>query len=243
VRSVVVSNRRPFLTIAGGREVTDTDPEIEALLANHLEAELGDPETARAFAAVLVEDALSWRAPMVALGEVQTIIGFTFGNRMLPNGNREPGPVNTALAEMAIGLHEATGAPVWAQWEVAEAIGERLSGDVVEAIYPGRDSHAEPRYLNTEGVVEAILARSGGGGALGKVAVVAVRDHAWRCVRICRRHGLSAGVPEGWSLPDDYDSASGQAWTRARLAYLMHDLHCRALDRRDLVIARPPGSS
>jgi hypothetical protein len=40
----------------------------------------------------LVEDALTWRAPEVPLGEVRTIIGFTFGNQMLPNGNREPGP-------------------------------------------------------------------------------------------------------------------------------------------------------
>ncbi len=221
--------------------MTDAHPEIETLLADHLEAELGDRATARAFAAVLVEDALAWRAPMVPLNEVRTIIGFTFGNRMLSNGNREPGPVNAALADVAVRLHEATGARVWAQWEVAEAIGERLSSDMVEAIYPRHDAHAEPRYLSTGGVVEAILARNGGCAALGTVAVVAMRDHAWRCVRICRRQGLSAGVPEGWAMPGDYDAGSGQPWTRDRLAYLLHDLHCRALDRRDVVMAVAPG--
>jgi hypothetical protein len=218
--------------------MTGAHLEIEALLAGHLEAELGDAATARAFAAALVEDALAWRAPTVPLGEVRTIIGFTFGNRMQANGNREPGPVNAALADLAVRLHEATGARVWAQWEVAEAVGGRLPDDMVEAIYPVQDGQAEPRYLSTGGVVEAIVARSG--AALGTVAVVAVRDHAWRCIKICRRHGLCAGVPEGWALPGDYDPGSGQPWTRDRLAYLLHDLHCRALDRRDDVLAAAP---
>jgi hypothetical protein len=214
--------------------MTDRRPDIGALLAQHLEAELGDRATAQAFAALLVEDALSWQAPAVPLAEVRTIIGFTFGNRMQPNGNREPGPVNAALADIAVRLHRATGARVWAQWEVAEAIGGRLGGDALQAIYPARDANAEPRYLNTAAVVEAILARNPG-AALGTVAVVALRDHAWRCVQICRRHGLSAGVPQGWAMPDAYDPDSGQPWTRDRLTYLLHDLHCRALDRRDAV--------
>jgi len=70
----------------------DAHPGIEAVLAEHLEAELGDAATARALAAALVEDALTWRAPEVPLEQVRTIIGFTFGNRMLPKGNREPVP-------------------------------------------------------------------------------------------------------------------------------------------------------
>ena len=176
---------------------------------------------------------------MVPVDEIRTIIGFTFGNRMAPNGNRAPGPVNQALADLAVRLHAATGARVSAQWEVAEAIGARLGGDALEAIYPGRDANAEPRFLSTGGVVEAVVSRGGGSAALGTVAVVAVRDHAWRCVELCRRHGLQAGAPEGWALPELYDPASGQPWTRDRLAYLLHDLHCRALDRRDAPIVAP----
>jgi hypothetical protein len=72
--------------------MTETQPQIEAVLADHLEAELGDRAMARALAAALVEDGLSWRAPTVPLEKVRTIIGFTFGNRTLPNGNREPVP-------------------------------------------------------------------------------------------------------------------------------------------------------
>jgi len=212
---------------------------VETLLAERLAAELDDRETADALARTLVEIALTWRARAVPVEEIRTIIGFTFGNRMAPSGNRAPGPVNQALADIAVRLHQATGARVWAQWEVAEAIGERLGADALEAIYPARDTTAEPRFLSTGGVVEAVVSRGGGAAALGTVAVVAVRDHAWRCVDLCRRHGLHAGVPAGWTLPELYDPDSGQPWTRERLAYLLHDLHCRALDRRDALSGEP----
>ncbi len=204
---------------------------LESLLVRHLTAELGDAATARRFAAVLMEEALSWRAPTVPVAAVREIAAFTFGNRMLPSGNREPGPVNEALAVVAVRLQAATGARIWAQWEVAEAIGGRVPSDRLVPIYPARAADAEPRYLGTGGVVDAILAREPAG--LGTVAVVALRDHAWRCVRICRRRGLDAGMPEGWPMPESYDPDSGQPWTRDRLTYLLHDLHCRALDRRD----------
>jgi hypothetical protein len=206
---------------------------LEAVLVEHLTAELGERAAAEALARALLEIGLSWRAPAVPLAEVRTIIGFTFGNRMAPNGNRTPGPVNEALADLAVRLHAATGARVWAQWEVAEAIGRRLTGDALRAIYPERDAQAEPHFRSTGGVVEAVVRAAGGSAGLGTVAVLAVRDHAWRCVELCRRHGLQAGAPAGWALPELYDAESGQPWTRARLAYLLHDVHCRALDRRD----------
>lgn len=209
-------------------------PEIEALLAGHLEAELGDAATAGTFARLLVEDALSWRPPTLPPAGIRSIFGFTFGNRMQANGNRRPGPVNEALAEVAVRLHRQTGARIWAQWEVAEAIGDRVQAGMLEAIHPARGPDAEPRYLGTAAVVDAILARRRP-EEFGPVAVVALRDHAWRCVRICRERGLAAGVPEGWAMPESYDAQSGQPWTRGRLAYLLHDLHCRALDRRDAV--------
>lgn len=208
-------------------------PPLESLLVEHLTAELGDAATARRFAAVLMDEALAWRAPTVPVAEVRSIVAFTFGNRMRSNGNREPGPVNEALADTAVGLHEATGARIWAQWEVAEAMGGRVPSAMLVPIYPAHGADAEPRYLGTGAVVDEILAREPEG--LGTVAVVALRDHAWRCVRICRRRGLVAGLPEGWPMPERYDAASGQPWTRDRLTYLLHDLHCRALDRRDLV--------
>jgi hypothetical protein len=214
--------------------VTEGGKGLEALLAAHLAGELDDSVLAGQLARDLVEDALSWRVPTIPLGAVRAVMAFTFGNRMLPSGNREPGPVNEALAEIAVGLHRSTGARLWAQWEVAEAIGSRVPPDAIEAIYPRHDSQAEPRYLSTGDVLDEIVARSGRDPAtLGPVAIVAVQDHAWRCTAICRRRGIEAGPPEGLPMPDFYDRGSGQPWTRDRLAYLLHDIHCRALDRRD----------
>ncbi len=100
--------------------------DIDSILAgieSHLARELGDVATAHALTEALREDVLSWRAPEIDPAKVDTIVAFTFGNRMLPNGNRLAGPVNKALGDVAVLLHQQSGAPIFAQWEVAEAVG------------------------------------------------------------------------------------------------------------------------
>ena len=203
-----------------------------AALEGHLARELGDPETARALAEALHEDVLSWRAPEIDPARIDTIMAFTFGNRMLPNGNRAPGPVNEALADIAVDLHRVRGAGIYAQWEVAEAIGSRVPQEKVTPIYPGRDERAEPVYLSTSGVVSAVVAMQADRGSLGVVGVVGFADHLWRCVTTVRQFGLDAYVPSGCAMPQAYDAQSGQPWCRSRLAYLMHDIMIRASERR-----------
>jgi hypothetical protein len=198
----------------------------------HLAGELGDHETARALAEVLREDALSWRAPEIDPARIETIIAFTFGNRMLPNGNRTPGPVNEALADVAVALYRQRAVPIYAQWEVAEAIGARVPQEKVTAIYPGRDERAEPVYLSTSGVVSAVIATQADRRSLGVVGVVGFADHLWRCVTTVRQFGLEAYAPGGYAMPGEYDAQSGQPWCRSRLAYLMHDIMIRANERR-----------
>jgi hypothetical protein len=216
----------------------DVQELLEAIEA-HLEVELGDRATARAVAEALGEDALAWRAPRVDPAQIDTIIAFTFGNRMLPNGNRAPGPVNVALADVAVQLHRHSGAPIYAQWEVAEAIGARVPPERLTAIYPGRDERAEPVYLSTSGVVSAIVAMHANQRALGVVGVVGFADHLRRCVATVRQFGLDAYAPDGVAMPHEYDAQSGQPWCRSRLAYLMHDIMIRAGERR----ARLTGSA
>ncbi len=206
-----------------------------AALAAHLTQELGDAAIARRLTEMLQDDVLSWHARTVEPSRVTTILGFTFGNRMQPNGNRLPGPVNEALADIAVRLHAEAqpGARLFAQWEVAEAVGARLPAPLVIPIHPGRDERAEPRYLSTSGVIEAIMRQVGDPASLGVVGVVAFTDHAQRCVETARRFGLDAYVPTGYALPRDYDAESGQPWCRSRLAYLMHDIMIRTNERRD----------
>jgi hypothetical protein len=141
--------------------MTASDSFIERIAA-HLAGELGDRPTAETLARLLGDDALSWRAPQIAPQQIATILAFTFGNRMLPNGNREPGPVNEALGEVALRLHRQTGAPIYAQWDVAEAIGERVPQGQLIATFPERDERAEPRYLRSPKIPEPHRGRSKG---------------------------------------------------------------------------------
>lgn len=203
-------------------------------LATHLTAELGDAEAARRLADHLCKDALAWRPPAIAVGQIRSIFAFTFGNRMLSNGNREPGPVNEALADIAVTLHRATGAPVFAQWEIATAAGDRIGA--ITAINPRRDERAEPIYLSTGGVVEEIARL----GAAGPVGIVAFADHLYRAVTTSRRYGFDAYAPEGIAMPTAYDPQSGQPWCRGRVAYLLHDIMIRMTERRAALIQATP---
>jgi hypothetical protein len=209
----------------------------EALVAL-LTLELGDPAEARTFAEIIVSDLLQWRPPTVSPREVQTIVAYTFGNRFEANGNRSPGPVNAALAEVAVRLHEETGAPLYAQWEVAEAIGARIPSRRLISITPLRDARAEPVYLSTGGVAAAIVRHAGDPKRLGKVAVIGFADHIKRCIDTTRRAGIDAAAPAGYAMPATYDADSGQPWTRSRLIYLLHDVMCRIEDRRNQLIAK-----
>ncbi len=206
------------------------------VLAARLAAELGDAALARSLAELLDADLLCWTAPTIAVARIRTIIGFTFGNRMMANANRVPGPVNEALAEVAMALHAETNAPVYAQWEVAEPAAARLPPGTVIPIHPGRDALGEPVYLSTGGVLEEI-ARRVDPAALGAVGIVAFADHMHRCVATARRLGFDAYAPEGLAMPRAYDPQSGQPWCRNRLAYLLHDLMIRLTERRAAVLA------
>jgi hypothetical protein len=208
---------------------------LRATLQAHLQDELEDPATALALTDIVLQAALSWRAPVIAVDRITTIIGFTFGNRMLPNGNREPGPVNEALAEVVAALHQKTGARVFARWEVAAELQRRVSHDLVTPINPGRDPRGEPVYLSTSGVLEEI-ARQTAPQSLGCVGVVAFADHVFRCVSTARHLGFDAYAPAGLAMPDTYDPQSGQAWCRNRLAYLLHDIMIRVTERRAEVV-------
>lgn len=214
------------------------DKSLLAAIEARLARELGDRDTARALAEALDEDVLSWRAPETPAGRIDTIMAFTFGNRMLPNGNRAPGPVNEALADVAVRLHREKSATIYAQWEVAEAIGARVPQDRVVAIYPGRDERAEPVYLSTSGVVSAVVEMQADPRALGVVGVVGFADHLWRCVTTLRQSRLEAYVPGGYAMPGEYDAQSGQPWCRSRLAYLMHDIMLRASERRSRLMEK-----
>jgi hypothetical protein len=209
---------------------------LQTELESHLADQLGDAAAAQVLAAILQEETLTWRAPTLPPQHFTTLFGFTFGNRMLPNGNREPGPVNEALADIVAALHQRSGARIFCQWEVAAALGNRVPASLVVAINPARDSRGEPVYLGTSGVIEEIARQAGDPAALGRVGIVAFSDHLYRCVATSRRFGFDAFAPAGMDMPSTYDTESGQAWCRDRIAYLLHDIMIRVTERRAAVV-------
>jgi hypothetical protein len=208
---------------------------LRAELQAHLQSELDDPAIAEALVDIVWQDALSWRPPIMAVDQVTAIVAFTFGNRMLPNGNREPGPVNAALADVVAALHQKTKARIFAQWEVASALRDAVPQDRLTTINPARDGRGEPVYLSTSGVLEEI-ARQVPPQSLGCAAIMAFADHLHRCVATARRLGFNAYAPAGVMMPATYDPLSGQAWCRGRLAYLLHDMMIRVTERRAEVV-------
>ena len=210
-------------------------PQMGAV-TQYLTTELGDADAAAAVSQIIASDILVWKPPVMPVTEVNSIVAYAFGNRIADNGNRSPGPMNQALAEQVVRLYQQTGAPVYAQWEIAESIGDRIPKGKLITINPGRDAQAEPVYLSTVGVANEVVKLSGGSAKLGKVAVIGFYDHIKRCVDTSIAAGMVAAAPAGYDMPREYDAQSGQPWTRSRLAYLMHDIRERITDRRDLLV-------
>ncbi|OYU69294.1 MAG: hypothetical protein CFE28_04315 [Alphaproteobacteria bacterium PA2] len=221
--------------------------ELQDQLAAILADQLGDEALAGRMAAHLLEAGANWRPPIVPMAEADSIIAYAFGNRPrqgpappndapLMDRLDEPGPVNAALARAVAEFHAIRPARIFAQWEVAHFLNARHGLTDAVSIEPVLGPDGQVIYLSTDGVAAAALAA--GGGDLGKVAVVAHRDHAKRCVKVSRAAGMDAFVAADIPLPADYDPQSGQAWTRSREVYLLHDLAAQFMGLRAEAIGR-----
>ncbi len=211
---------------------------ITTVIENHLSKELNDAIIAKELATMITQCALAWKAPTIATEEINSIIAFAFGNRILPNGNRQPGPMNEALADVVVQLYNQTKAPVYAQWEIAEAIGNRIPSEKLNVINPTLDAQANVVYLSTVGVASAIIKHAGDPQKLGKVAVVAFNDHLYRCIQICHDLKIDAYAPAEYSMPSNYDEFSGQPWTRDRMIYLITDIRARITNYLERLMAK-----
>jgi hypothetical protein len=212
--------------VRGNSKYRET-PEVKTALEDYLADQLNDATIAKELSTMVVEDLLNWKAPTIALAQIDSIVAYAFGNRILSNGNRLPGPMNDALADLVVQLHKETNVPVYVQWEIAEAIGDRIAPEKVISINPVLDAQANIVYLSTAGVASAVIKHVGSAQKLGKVAVIAFNDHLYRCVQTSRDLGMDAYAPDGYSMPNNYDPDSGQPWTRNRMNYLVADIKAR----------------
>ncbi len=217
--------------------------ELKPLIQSHLAAQLGQDPAVEALAGWITDQALAWTPPVVPLPEIDLIVAYAFGNRPQSDdpaaeswGGMVGGPVNSALADAVAQLHAQRPVRIYAQWEIADDLVRRHGLSDVISIRPETGPDGRLIYLSTDGVARDIISRED--RPLGRVAIIAHRDHARRCVEVSRAAGLDAGIAEGLDLPGSYDPRSGQDWTRSREAYLLHDLMARLMGRRAEALAR-----
>jgi hypothetical protein len=216
--------------------------DYESALAARLAKEYGDAALARSVVEGLNADAraqlearvpiarvatsplLSYRPPRRPARTVDSLVAFSFGYRLAPDGAITPGPTNEKLAAVTEKFVEKHPVPVFAQWEIAQ----RLRADGVKhvtSIDPHVGSDGKVVYLSTAGVAAEVVDRARAAGvALGQVGVIAFGDHAVRSVLTAKAAGMKAAVPRGVELPTKYDVESGQPWTRDRASWLAVDL-------------------
>lgn len=216
--------------------------ELQDLLEQRLTEELGEAQAAACLTDQILDIALSWRPPQVPAAQVTRIVAYAFGNRPRegagPNDLADPGPVNEALAQAVLAIHQRSPVKIYAQWEIARFLAGKPGMADMLSIEPVHLPDGSLEYLSTDGVAAEVIRREdGAAAAMGTVAVVAHRDHAKRCVQISRRHGMDAHVAAEVELPATYDALSGQPWTRRRDIYLAHDLAAQFIALRGQAIA------
>lgn len=213
-----------------------TDEQLQEAIEIKLTDQLQDKDVAAHTAEFLMNEILTWQGEPLPLDQADTILAYAFGNRLKQNGNQEPGPMNEALADVVVELHKKTGKPVYAQWEIAQSIGDRISPEFLTSINPQIAADGTIVYLSTIGVADEVVKQAGGVDKLGKTIVVGFYEHSLRTISTSRDAGIEAYAPEGVALPHEYDPESGQAWTRDAKTFVMHEIRNRATNERTRLI-------
>ncbi|MCG9648973.1 hypothetical protein L1D24_10375 [Vibrio brasiliensis] len=211
-----------------------SDAELQNAMAKKLEVQLENKEAAEYTAEFIMNNLLTWKGEELPLDQADSILAYAFGNRLLENGNQIPGPMNEALADTVVEIYQQTGKPVYAQWEIAQSIGDRIPTKDLHSINPIIAKDGSLTYLSTIGVAETAVELSGGN--LGKTVVVGFYEHSLRTINTSKDFGIDAYAPAGIELPHDYDAQSGQAWTRDVKTFIMHEVRNRGTNERTRLI-------
>lgn len=211
-----------------------TDAELASAVEARLTVQLGNKDVAAYATKFLMDEILTWKGEELPIDQADSILAYAFGNRVLPNGNQVPGPMNEALADTVVDIYQQTEKPVYAQWEIAQAIGDRIPANHLTSINPKIAADGSLTYLSTDGVAAEAVKLSGGN--MGKTVVVGFYEHSLRTISTSKRAGINAYAPEDIELPHDYDPQSGQAWTRDAKTFVMHEIGNRSINERRRLI-------
>ena len=159
------------------------------------------------------------------------VFAFSFGLGL----EMTTGRTNLALASFIRNINSKYELPIFAQWEIADA----LLDMGVEV-----DFRAIPRntYLSTKGVRDQFceeLRRRGIPFGETNIVLISHPDHRFRCMQHIESCGLSTIIPNDddfglaafWKQHGcdqyGYDSESAQNWTRSREAFVRYELPLR----------------
>lgn len=218
---------------------------LKSAIYDRLFTQFEQAELAEKMTNYILDVGLDWQLPEIGAQQINRIVAYAFGNR--PNalsGNSagsadklqdlpDPGPTNEKLADTVYEIYQLNPVPIYAQWEIARFLKDKYKLNDINAIEPIKNDDGTITYLSTVGVAEAIIKQEGGADKMGNVAIVAHRDHAKRCILTSKQCGMNAYAVKEVKLPIEYDSQSGQAWTRDRQTYLLHDMYCQFFDLRN----------
>ncbi|GAB2887018.1 hypothetical protein [Streptomyces mayteni] len=209
-----------------------------------LAAELDDEAAARRVAPWIHDVGFDWTPPTAPLAQLDFIVAYAFGNRPPADGGdptrvlAEPGPTNEALADTVARIRARRRVPVYAQWEIARFLHAKHGMRDAVSIEPDHAADGTIVYLSTDGVAAKVAElRASAPGGVGTAGVVGFRDHVKRCVLTTEGRGMASFAPRGFEMPGTYDTESGQAWTRRRDLYLVHDMQAQLSMLRTRLIA------
>lgn len=243
-------------TTLGGRGAASAAPlasandeELKIQMLKRLSAELNDPSAAAELYPHILDIGFNWSLPSIPATQIDRIVAYAFGNR--PNaasgntGNSgenqaalpDPGPINEKLADAVYRIHQLKPVKIYAQWEIARFLVAKHKLDPV-SIEPLVAADGTITYLSTDGVAAAVVKIEGDASKMGKVAIIGHRDHAKRCIATSRQKGMDAYAVNEVELPVEYDALSGQAWTRRRDLYLVHDMSAQFAMLRSALVAK-----
>jgi len=139
----------------------------------------------------------------------------------------DPGKSNEGLAEVIVPFAQK-GLPIFAQWEVAEALNARGI-----AVPDHQVARPDRRYLGTSGVVEQFLVN--GLANSTSVLLVAHPHHVFRCREITnmvfQKNGKAISILIADTCLVPYDPKSVQPWTRSLKAWVEYEVGNRFNNR------------
>ena len=194
---------------------------VREVVACYLQQQGFRADVACVLSKVVMQHVLTWQEEPANPDTGNAIIAFSFGYRREDDGYKAPGPVNQALADLAVQHYWRKPRPVYAHSSIADLIKDRLPNEDLKPIAP----RIKTPWWSTRAMLEVVLNQVQDPRKHDPWLIIAHRHHAERCAITARYLGFSVIVPR--ELPDRYDRACVHPWKRWQLPYVINDIIAR----------------